>query len=88
MIAAAGASALMASYTGLILSFRAELPSGPAIVLVAGFISLSLFCHLRSGRSAARFSSFCQAGILKREQCWYGFGTNLAGFWLRPRLPI
>ena len=32
----------MASYAGLILSFRAELPSGPAIVLVAGFISLSL----------------------------------------------
>ena len=40
MIAAAGASALMASYAGLILSFRAEPPSGPAIVLVAGFISL------------------------------------------------
>ena len=40
MIAAAVASALVASYVGLILSFRAELPSGPAIVLVAGFIYL------------------------------------------------
>ncbi len=39
MIAAAGASALMASYASLILSF-AEPPSGPAIVLVAGFIYL------------------------------------------------
>ena len=40
MIAAAVTSALVASYVGLILSFRAELPSGPAIVLVAGFIYL------------------------------------------------
>jgi len=40
MIAAAIASALIASYAGLILSFRAELPSGPAIILVAGFIYL------------------------------------------------
>jgi zinc/manganese transport system permease protein len=40
MIAAAVASALIASYAGLILSFRAELPSGPAIILVAGFIYL------------------------------------------------
>ena len=40
MIAAAVASALVASYAGLILSFSAELPSGPAIVLVAGFIYL------------------------------------------------
>jgi zinc/manganese transport system permease protein len=38
MIVAAVASALIASYAGLILSFRAELPSGPAIILVAGFI--------------------------------------------------
>ena len=30
----------MANYAGLILSFRAEPLSGPAIVLVAGFISL------------------------------------------------
>jgi zinc/manganese transport system permease protein len=40
MIAAAVASALIASYGGLILSFRADLPSGPAIILVAGFIYL------------------------------------------------
>jgi zinc/manganese transport system permease protein len=40
MIAAAVASALVSSYAGLILSFRAELPSGPAIILVAGFIYL------------------------------------------------
>jgi zinc/manganese transport system permease protein len=40
MIVAAVASALVASYAGLILSFRAELPSGPAIILVAGFIYL------------------------------------------------
>ena len=38
MIVAAVASALIASYAGLIISFRAELPSGPAIILVAGFI--------------------------------------------------
>jgi len=55
----------MASYAGLILSFRAELPSGPAIVLVAGISLLSLAL----GR-CARFGSFCQAGILKREKCW------------------
>lgn len=40
MIVAAVATALIASYAGLILSFRAELPSGPAIILVAGFIYL------------------------------------------------
>ncbi len=40
MVVAAVASALLASYAGLILSFRAELPSGPAIILVAGFIYL------------------------------------------------
>jgi zinc/manganese transport system permease protein len=40
MIAAAVASALVSSYAGLILSFRAELPSGPAIILIAGFIYL------------------------------------------------
>jgi len=40
MIAAAVASALVSSYAGLVLSFRAELPSGPAIILVAGFIYL------------------------------------------------
>jgi zinc/manganese transport system permease protein len=40
MIAAAVASALISSYAGLILSFHAELPSGPAIILVAGFIYL------------------------------------------------
>jgi zinc/manganese transport system permease protein len=40
MIVAAVASALVASYAGLILSFRAGLPSGPAIILVAGFIYL------------------------------------------------
>ncbi len=40
MIVAAVASALIASYAGLIISFRAELPSGPAIILVAGFIYL------------------------------------------------
>ena len=40
MIAAAVASALVSSYAGLILSFRAELPSGPAIILVAGVIYL------------------------------------------------
>ena len=40
MIAAAVASALVSSYAGLILSFRVELPSGPAIILVAGFIYL------------------------------------------------
>jgi zinc/manganese transport system permease protein len=40
MIAAAVATALISSYAGLILSFRAELPSGPAIILVAGIIYL------------------------------------------------
>ena len=40
MIAAAVASALISSYAGLILSFRVELPSGPAIILVAGLIYL------------------------------------------------
>jgi zinc/manganese transport system permease protein len=40
MIAAAIAIALISSYAGLILSFRAELPSGPAIILVGGFIYL------------------------------------------------
>jgi zinc/manganese transport system permease protein len=40
MITAAVASALISSYAGLILSFRAELPSGPAITLVAGVIYL------------------------------------------------
>jgi zinc/manganese transport system permease protein len=40
MIAAAIASALISSYAGLLLSYRAELPSGPAIVLVAGVIYL------------------------------------------------
>ncbi len=40
MIVAAVASALVASYAGLILSFQAELPSGPAIILVAGLIYL------------------------------------------------
>ena len=38
MVAAAVAIALISSYAGLILSFRAELPSGPAIILVAGSI--------------------------------------------------
>ncbi|MGN6748094.1 MAG: metal ABC transporter permease [Xanthobacteraceae bacterium] len=40
MIAAAVATALISSYAGLIVSFRAELPSGPAIILVAGIIYL------------------------------------------------
>ena len=74
----------MASYAGLIWSFRAELPSGPAIVLVAGFISL---LSLALGPVGARFSSFCQAGILKHEKCWR-LWYKLGGFWPRPRLPI
>jgi zinc/manganese transport system permease protein len=38
MMLAAVSSALISSYTGLLLSYRADLPSGPAIILVAGLI--------------------------------------------------
>jgi zinc/manganese transport system permease protein len=40
MIAAAVATALASSYAGLLLSYHADLPSGPAIILVAGAIYL------------------------------------------------
>jgi zinc/manganese transport system permease protein len=40
MIGVAVLSALISSYAGLLLSYRADLPSGPAIILVAGFIYL------------------------------------------------
>lgn len=44
MIAAAALIAVLSSYTGLLLSFHYSLPSGPAIILVAGFgYGLSLF---------------------------------------------
>jgi zinc/manganese transport system permease protein len=40
MIAVAVMCAIISSYAGLLLSYRAELPSGPAIILVAGLIYL------------------------------------------------
>jgi len=40
MIVVAVASALISSYAGLLLSYAADLPSGPAIILVAGLIYL------------------------------------------------
>jgi zinc/manganese transport system permease protein len=40
MMLAAVSGALISSYAGLLLSYRADLPSGPAIILVAGFIYL------------------------------------------------
>jgi zinc/manganese transport system permease protein len=40
MIGVAVVSALISSYAGLLLSYRADLPSGPAIILVAGLIYL------------------------------------------------
>ena len=38
MMAVAVVSAAISSYAGLLLSYRANLPSGPAIILVAGLI--------------------------------------------------
>jgi zinc/manganese transport system permease protein len=40
MIAVAVASAALSGYAGLVLSYRAELPAGPAIILVAGVLYL------------------------------------------------
>jgi zinc/manganese transport system permease protein len=40
MMIAAVSSALISSYAGLLLSYRADLPSGPAIILVGGLIYL------------------------------------------------
>jgi zinc/manganese transport system permease protein len=40
MILVAVSAALISSYAGLLLSYRADLPSGPAIILVAGLIYL------------------------------------------------
>lgn len=45
MIVAAAAIAFISSLSGLLLSFHYSVPSGPAIILVAGMIyTLSLFC--------------------------------------------
>jgi zinc/manganese transport system permease protein len=38
MLAVAVVGAAVSSYAGLLLSYHANLPSGPAIILVAGFI--------------------------------------------------
>jgi zinc/manganese transport system permease protein len=38
MIAVAIASAALSGYAGLVLSYRAVLPAGPAIILVAGLL--------------------------------------------------
>jgi zinc/manganese transport system permease protein len=38
MMAVAVASAAISSYAGLLFSYHANLPSGPAIILVAGLI--------------------------------------------------
>jgi zinc/manganese transport system permease protein len=38
MMAVAVVSAAVSSYAGLLLSYHANLPSGPAIILVAGLI--------------------------------------------------
>ncbi len=49
-ICLATAVAFLSGYVGLVLSYRFNLPSGPAIVLVAGgFYLMSLFCGPRDG---------------------------------------
>jgi zinc/manganese transport system permease protein len=40
MITVAIASAALSGYVGLVLSYRAALPAGPAIILVAGVLYL------------------------------------------------
>jgi zinc/manganese transport system permease protein len=40
MIAVAVGSAAISGYAGLVLSYRAALPAGPAIILVAGVLYL------------------------------------------------
>ena len=50
MIGIAFAIALAASYGGLLLSYHADLPSGPAIILVAGgFCGISMLAGRRGG---------------------------------------
>ena len=56
MVLVAAAIALFAAYAGLLLSYHAEWPSGPAIVLVAGAAyALSLLFGTRGGLLAGAF---------------------------------
>ena len=51
----AAALALISGYAGLLISFYAHLPSGPAIVLVAGILHLLSLCVGSEGGFVARY---------------------------------
>ncbi len=55
MLAVAAAVAVLSSFAGLLLSFYAGLPSGPAIILSAGFLYLASLGFGPVGSLAARF---------------------------------
>ena len=55
MMAVAAVLALVSGFVGLLISFYASLPSGPAIVLVAGVLHLFSLCLGTEGGFAARF---------------------------------
>lgn len=54
MLAVAAVAAILSSTAGLLLSYHAGLPSGPAIILCAGFLYLASLCFGPVGSFAAR----------------------------------
>ncbi len=74
MIAIAVAAGVFSGYAGLVLSFHAGIPSGPAVILVAGVL-YALSLAVRSCRRPGRAS--CLPGvILKRERSEEGDHTG------------
>ena len=55
MLLVAAALALLAAYAGLLISFYANLPSGPSIVLVAGLLHLLSLALGTEGGFVRRF---------------------------------
>jgi zinc/manganese transport system permease protein len=55
MLAVAAAFAAVSSAVGLLASYHAGLPSGPAIILAAGMLYLASLCFGPTGSLAARF---------------------------------
>ena len=66
MIAVAVGAAALSGYAGLLVSYHANLPSGPAIILAAGRALCGLGCC--SDRLAGSSGSLCRAGTSKRNR--------------------
>ena len=57
MIAIAAAQGIVAGYAGLVVSFHAGLPSGPLIILMAGFLYLLALVFGPAGGLLRRFKT-------------------------------